>query len=123
MTLEELYKEIGGDFDQAKKILPLEKLIDKHIKKLPDNDIFPRLFNAGKAIDGNEIFESAHAIKGVCSNLGLNNFAGIASDLCEEFRPGNNRSLSDEQVKEKIDGFEALFENAKKVIKEYSEGN
>ena len=31
MTLKELYSKIGGDYDQAVRVLRMEKLIDKHI--------------------------------------------------------------------------------------------
>lgn len=34
MTIRELYQNMGGDYDQAIRILRVDKLIDKHIKKL-----------------------------------------------------------------------------------------
>ena len=36
MTLPELYQTIGGDYDQALRVLHIEKLIDKHIRKFPN---------------------------------------------------------------------------------------
>ena len=37
MTLQELYDTIGGDYEQAVRVLRMDKLIDKHIRKLPKN--------------------------------------------------------------------------------------
>ena len=119
MTLNELYREIGGDYDSALKVLRIEKLIDKHIRKLPTNPIFSELDEAGKAMDGTRIFESAHAIKGVCSNLGLVGIAALAAEICDEFRPGNERKLSDAEVKLKIADISALYEKTAEGIRLY----
>ena len=121
MTLKELYAEIDGNYDQAISVLRIEKLVDKHIKKLPTNPIFTELEEAGKTLDGARIFESAHAIKGVCSNLGLVKIAALASDLSEEFRPGNARTLGDGQVKEKIALIMALRDKAVEGISRYEQ--
>ena len=121
MTLNELYREIGGDYDSALKVLRIEKLIDKHIRKLPTNPIFSELDEAGKAMDGTRIFESAHAIKGVCSNLGLVSIAALAAEICDEFRPGNERKLSDGEIAGKIGEVGELFAKASAGVKKYEE--
>ena len=102
MTLQELYTEIDGDYARATAVLRIEKLIDKHIRRLPGNQIFTDLFDAAKTLDGARMFESAHAIKGVCGNLGLVKLAQVASDIAEEFRPGNPRRMTDGEVAEKV---------------------
>ncbi len=102
MTLKELYSEIGGDYDQAVRVLRMDKLIDKHIRKLTKNGVAERFFEAGKTMDASELFEAAHALKGVCANLGLTALSGMASEIAEEFRPGNPRTLSDGEVSGKI---------------------
>ena len=119
MTLEELYAKIGGDYAQALRTLRLEKLIDKHIRKLPDNAIFSELVNAGKAMDATRIFESAHAIKGVSANLGLNNLSALAATICDEFREGRARTMTDAEVADKIDDLDTLFQMASKAIRAY----
>ena len=119
MTLKELYTEIDGDYDQAMKVLRIEKLMDKHIRRLPSNPIFAELKAAGEAMDTARLFESAHAVKGVCSNLGLAKLSALASDICDEFRPGNARKYSDEQIKQKLAEADALYNKAVKGIQEY----
>ena len=47
MTLQELYQQIGGDYDQALRVLRVEKLVDKHIRKLTKNGLIEALVGAG----------------------------------------------------------------------------
>lgn len=85
MTLRELYRQIGGDYDQALRVMRVEKLIDKHIRKLTQSGVVDRLLAAGETMDATALFETAHAVKGVCGNLwaadaggsGLRNRRGI----------------------------------------------
>ena len=119
MTLKELYDTIGGDYDQALRVLRIEKLIDKHIRRFPTNTIFADMDGALKSMDANGLFESSHAMKGVCSNLGLVNIASLASEISEEFRPGNPRTMTDQEVAEKVARIDALYETAKEGIRKY----
>ncbi|MBR0302804.1 MAG: Hpt domain-containing protein [Clostridia bacterium] len=119
MTLRELYDAIGGDYDRAIAVLRIEKLMDKHIRRLPANPVFADLDAAGESMDPVRLFESAHAIKGVCSNLGLITLADVASEICDEFRDGAVRRLSDEQIKEKISEIDDGFNKAADAIREY----
>ena len=121
MTLEELYKEIEGDYEQALKVLRIEKLIDKHIRRLPSNTVFSELDEAGEAMDATRLFETAHAIKGVCSNLGLVKLSDAAAEICDEFRPGNARKFTDEEIKNKIGFVDAMFAKAVAGIEKYGQ--
>ena len=84
MTLQELYQNIGAEYDQAMRVLRMEKLLDKHIRKLTNNGVVEQLLAAGETMDPTQLFETAHAAKGVCSNLGLTGLASLASDIAEE---------------------------------------
>ena len=119
MTLQELYNEIGGDYEQVTRVLRMEKLIDKHIRKFTQNGVIDKLLEAGKTMDPTALFETAHAAKGVCGNLGLTNLADAASEIAEEFRPGNERKLSDEDVKDRLDGIEVMYRAVSHGIAEY----
>ena len=70
MTLQELYLEIGGDYDQAIRVLRMDKLVDKHIRKLTQNGVVDNLIAAGKRMDNTQLFDAAHAMKGVCALRG-----------------------------------------------------
>ena len=48
MTLRELYSSIGEDYEQALRVLRVEKLVDKHIRKFTQNGVIEALLAAGK---------------------------------------------------------------------------
>ncbi len=121
MTLQELYQEIGGDYEQAAKVLRLDRLIDKHIRKLTHNRVVDELIEAGDGMDPTELFEKAHAMKGVCANLGLTAMAEAASEIAEEYRPGNSRKLSDTEVKERIGRIAEMYAGTAEGIRKYEE--
>ena len=119
MTLQELYQTIGGDYDQALRVLRVEKLMDKHIRKFSNNGVVEAVLAAGETLDPTQMFETAHAVKGVCGNLGLTGLYELASELSDEFRPGNARQMSDAQVKEKLGELSALYQRAADGIRQY----
>ncbi|MBQ9009135.1 MAG: Hpt domain-containing protein [Clostridia bacterium] len=122
MTLRELYAQIEGDYDQAIRVVRVEKLMDKHIRKLSDNGVVEKLLEAANGMDPVQLFEAAHAMKGVCGNLGLTRLADMASDIAEEYRPGNARKMTDEAVAAKIAEIRALYGKTTEGIRRYKEG-
>ena len=59
MTLQELYLEIGGDYDQAMKVLRMDKLLDKHIRRFTQNGVMDGLIAAENTMDPAQLFKSA----------------------------------------------------------------
>ena len=123
MTLEELYRKIDGDYAQACQVLRIDKLIDKHIRRFPTGGIVEAVLNAGKTLEPVAMFESAHAMKGVCSNLGLKSLATIASVITEEYRPGSVRNLTDDQIRAQLENLERLYRKTVDGISEYAAGS
>lgn len=123
MTLKELYDLIGADYDRATGVLRIEKLIDKHIRKFPDCGVVDALLAAGEAMDATALFETSHAMKGVCLNLGLVSLAEAASEISEEFRPGNPRRMTDGQVGEKLALIREIYEKTADGIRKYDAEN
>jgi len=122
MTIRELYEKIGGNYDQAVRIMKSDRLIDKYVRKLGKSSVAETLAEAGKSMDGEKLFESAHAMKGVCSNLGLDRLAKAADEITEEFRPGNSRKLTDGEVKARLQAIAELYRMTVEEIQAY-EGN
>jgi len=120
MTIQELYQRIGGDYDQAIRVLRVEKLVDKHIRKLCQNGTVEKLLQAGKSMEPTELFETAHAAKGVCANLGLPQLAGLASRIAEEFRPGNPRTMTDAEVARKLAELSEIYARTAEGIRLYA---
>ena len=121
MTLKELYEKIDGNYEQAVNVLRVDKLIDKHIRKICESDVVNRLIDTEKELDPTALFEAAHAMKGVCGNLGLTRLADMASQIAEEFRPGNERKMSDDEVRDVIEQIKELYGKTCETIKEYQE--
>ena len=122
MTLQELYTSIEGNYEQAQRVLKMDKLIDRYIRRLLDSDIGEKLAAAGETMDAKGLFESAHALKGVCSNLGLVKLANMADEITEEFRPENTRKLSDDEVKTKLNAIYELYGKMISEIEKYKNG-
>lgn len=119
MTIQDLYQNIGGDFDQAIRVLRVDKLVDKHIRKFTKNGVVENLLAAGESMDAGELFDAAHAMKGVCSNLGLTRLSELSSEICEEFRPGNARTITDDEVKQRIALIREKYETTASFIQKY----
>ena len=120
MTIQELYQTIGGNYDQALRVLRVEKLVDKHIRKLTQNGVVEKLLQAGERMDPTEMFETAHAAKGVTANLGLTRLSEGASAVAEEFRPGNSRTMTDEELSRKMGEIADLYARTVEGIRQYA---
>ena len=123
MTIKELYEVIGGNYDQAVRVMKSERLIDKYVRKLKNSRLDEMLVEAGLTMDATRLFESAHAMKGVCSNLGLDALASAANEITEEFRSGNPRTLTDDAVREKVDSLLQRYRDTVAGITAYEESN
>lgn len=122
MTVQELYESIGGSYDSAKRILPMDQLIAKFVVKFLDDKSFEKIETASQTGDGSGIFEGAHAMKGVCANLGLDSLSQAASELAEEFRPGHDRTMDDAEVQAKIAELKVRYEQTMEGIRQFSAG-
>lgn len=116
MTVQELYEKIGGDFNAAKKILPSDALVARFVVKLLKDGSIQKLRDGLAAGDGKAIFEGAHALKGVTANLGLTTLSDLAAEIADEYRPGRERTLSDDELGAKIDELNAKFDSTSEEI-------
>lgn len=116
MTVQELYEKIGGDFNAAKKILPSDALVARFVVKLLKDGSIQKLRDGVAAGDGKAIFEGAHALKGVTANLGLTTLSDLAAEIADEYRPGRERTLSDDELGAKIDELNAKFDSTSEEI-------
>ncbi len=109
MTVEELYTLIEGDYESAKRTMMNDKIISRFITKLLNDKSFDQLMAAAETLDPTGLFESAHAMKGVYANLGLVKLSNMSDEITEQFRPGKERTLSDEEVRSKIAALKELY--------------
>ena len=119
MTLEELYSKMGGNYARAKQIMKMDKMIDKYVRKLKSSGIGEKLAEASETMDSTALFESAHSMKGVCGNLGLDDLAKGAEEITEEFRPGTERRMTDEEASAKVTSVLEKYRYTLECIEEY----
>ena len=87
MTIQECYREMGGDFSQIEKRLPSVSLIKRFISKFPDDSSFSELCHAMQEGQRAKAFRAAHTLKGVSANLSLNRLLASVTKLTEALRP------------------------------------
>lgn len=87
MTLEDCYNAIGSDYKTALgRMGGSEKLLDKFVRKFPNDPTAPTLFEAFEKEDWQTAFRMAHTLKGLCANLGLDKLQKSSAELTEALR-------------------------------------
>lgn len=120
MTVQELYERIDGNYESARRVLQMDKLIGKFVVKFLDDPSAGKLFAAWDSRDEAAIFEGAHAMKGVCANLGLDALSSAAGDVCEEFRPGAARTMDDAALGARMDALRAAYEKTLEGVRAFA---
>ena len=80
MTLRELYDNVGGSYEDALSRLMSDSLIDRFIRKYPQDKSYTQLIEAAAENDKELAFRAAHTLKGVAGNLGFSELAAYAAD-------------------------------------------
>lgn len=119
MTIQELYANMGGDYDRAIKIMRRDRLVDRTVRRFASSTLCADLTSAVESGDPNAIFEASHALKGVSANLGLTDLFTLTEKVCDEFRPGNARALSDDEVAATVADIEAKCQTTVSAINAY----
>ena len=89
MTLRDFYNKIGSSLDAVMSQMGLpEKLVDKFVKKFPNDKSAEELFRTFESKDYETAFRMAHTIKGLCLNLGFDKLRESASEMTEALRGG-----------------------------------
>lgn len=90
MTLQECYIALGGDFEDVKRRLPTDRMVQKFVLKFLNDSSYQLLCDSLESKNYPEAFRAAHTIKGVCQNLSLTALANSSSALCESLRGGTS---------------------------------
>lgn len=86
MTVQECYKQVGGDYDEAMSRLRTDDRIKRFLLKVADDQSYNNLRENLKAHNMEEAFRAAHTLKGVSSNLSLTKLHDSASEMTEALR-------------------------------------
>ncbi len=121
MTVQELYTQIGGDYEAAKRIMMMDPLIARMIVQFPDDTSCQKMLAAAETMDPAGLFEGSHALKGVGGNLGLTSLSRAAAEIADEFRPGNPRRMTDEEVRAKLEEIRKMYDTTIEGIRAFSQ--
>ncbi|MBO6137065.1 MAG: Hpt domain-containing protein [Lachnospiraceae bacterium] len=116
MTTKELYERIGADYDAALRRLPTDDLVAKFIVRFLDDTSCQRLIDVWEAKNEGEMFEAAHAAKGVCANLALTKLYENASIITDAYRPGKEELREKTDVDALMKQFKEDYENSVREI-------
>ena len=115
MDLIEFYKNINGNYEDAKNRLMTEELMLRFINKFADSDDMSLM---KKSID-EELWEDAfrysHNLKGVSLNLGFTKLAQSACDLCETMRNGKPTKDNSQLLNIVISDYNTIIDEIKKL--------
>lgn len=89
MDIKELYKKIGGDYDNVLGRLSREDFVEKFALMYLKDNSFDLLLSAIESGDVVAAFRGAHSLKGVAANLGFEELRKAATELTEQLRPQN----------------------------------
>ena len=118
MTLKELYAMIGGDYDQAVRVMKMDKLIDRYVRKLTASGTYEKLAEAGETY----IMEGkapSHELRHV-----FDKFAKWLKDVYEVLQRSENYAELTDEVREVFDRMLAAeddiaeMEHTKEQLKE-----
>lgn len=89
MTLQEIAPKLGMNLEKTLALfMDKEDMYKKYLRKYPANadKLLAELKEAVDSMDYKGIEASAHGLKGVSANLGLNDIADISADLVADVR-------------------------------------
>ena len=86
MTIQECYRNLGGDFNRTEKRLAGAGMIRRFLLRFPQDPTFSSLCLAMREGDRAAAFRCAHTLKGVCANLGLDRLLESSGRLTEVLR-------------------------------------
>lgn len=119
MTLEECYRQLGGDYADACTRLPSPALVAKFIAKFPADPSFAALCEAVSGGDAAAAFAAAHTLKGVCANLSFSRLFRSASALTEALR---GRTRLPEQTASLLDAVREDYAVTVEAIRQFANG-
>lgn len=114
MTIEECYKQLGGDYSNVLSRLSNDAIIRKFLVKFLSDDSCENIFTNLESGNMEEAFRAAHTLKGICQNLGMDNLYRSSFEVTEALRGGSNNTNEEMLSRLKAD-YEAAVETIKQL--------
>lgn len=100
MTVQEFYKAVNGNYEEALGRMMKDELIKKFLIKFLNDQSFNRLCDAMEANNYEQGFKEAHTLKGVSGNLALTGLFKASDRLTEDLRDGKGSENSQAYMEE-----------------------
>ena len=111
MTAEELYREIGADYQTAlSRMIGNQGLLTRMLKKFGADKSYAALEKAMEEQNFEEIFTAAHTLKGVAGNLELSPLFRASAELSDAVRGGKQDERVPELFAAVKDAYETVME-------------
>lgn len=114
MTLQELYLEIEGNYEEMVERFGTEERVSKFVLLFLKDDSYTMFLQAIKEKNAQNAFRAIHTLKGVCLNLGLQGMFQIVNDITELLRAGKVEESAD-----KIPELKVIYEKHIMAIQNY----
>ncbi len=88
MTLNETYDKMGGNYKDVIGRFYRQDLVERFLKKFPDDPSYPDLLEAFEKGDVKAAFCASHTLKGICQSLSISNLIQPLSTMTELLRAG-----------------------------------
>jgi len=108
MTIQEMYAEIGSDYDKVLDRLMKDALIIRLVRKYLDDANVQKLEESIAKKNYEDAFSAAHTLKGITANLGFDKLAESSTAITEALRAGEYEHLDEMLAR--------VMEDQKKVV-------
>ncbi len=104
MNVSECLSVLGGDYEVVMGRLMSEDRVKRFLRMFCEDASFNELCSGMETGDYEKAFRAAHTLKGVCSNLGLENLRESVSAITEALR-GNINNGADALLPQVIEHY------------------
>ncbi|MCQ2611182.1 MAG: Hpt domain-containing protein [Treponema sp.] len=96
MTFDELLPAIIGDIPETlARFCDNKALLEKFIRKFPDDANFAKFKEIAETGDWAELEVTAHTLKGFVGNLGITKLYDLFTRIVNEYRASNNDAVKE----------------------------
>ena len=113
--VEQLYKNIDGNYNEALSRMQNDERIIKYLKFFIEDTSYEELKNAMNCNDTKNAFIAAHTLKGVCKNMAFTSLSSIAQEITEYLREDNYEKAL-EIFPEVTKKYNLVIDQIKKII-------
>ena len=113
-------EENGADVATTlKRFMGNETIYMKFLMKFPDDRNYDAIMENMKNCDYDAVFNSAHTLKGVSANLGLNPVYNAASQITELLRNRSEQQIDVDRLNEYILHLQEAYACFRKILDSY----